>query len=555
MKGAKGGNRDRIISWLFSEKTRKLREEYLEEQEKEEQIIDEKRKERRKDKSLKDKDEPTQTVDVTEVIEVPEQEKKHEDRKDKDKKHTEVKQDETKEQHEEVKDDHKDKEKDESVVHIYPSSKDKPKEEKENQDENLVEVPEVPEVTEVKDKEPIKPPTLFAPEDVVKELKEQNREKQEEISTVFPGFEEIQEITDKGLEKPELVRISVIEEINRLLYEDNKELQDIKYKIEVLNKQEQDEVLLENIEKIKRELEELVKRFEEIRKKYDYLYGLVDLRDISYITGLNVGDSINDYIVNIKEGKDGINTIDQIKEIEEYIAIINGIIEIEKHKDLLNDSIDNKLVDFNIRDDEFIALQDEYANLEYINRDVDKYNYEIAAIIKDMNEKIANSVDVSREIETTTRIVPDVNRMVHATMLLTASSFIPPTPLGQLFKTGLAIEATTMMATAFRQEEHQREITHTTVIDYSTDILINKDTLNTTLDSIDNAFGQIEYMKDMFDKKLSLYKSQIPEYDELIKNILYLEKELTASRNLVINYNKEMDEQLALNKEKQKVMA
>ena len=30
MKGAKGGNRDRIISWLFSERTRKKREEELE---------------------------------------------------------------------------------------------------------------------------------------------------------------------------------------------------------------------------------------------------------------------------------------------------------------------------------------------------------------------------------------------------------------------------------------------------------------------------------------------------------------------------------------------
>ena len=50
MKGAKGGNRDRIISWLFSERTRKKREEELELEKIEENKIDEKRKERRKSK-------------------------------------------------------------------------------------------------------------------------------------------------------------------------------------------------------------------------------------------------------------------------------------------------------------------------------------------------------------------------------------------------------------------------------------------------------------------------------------------------------------------------
>ena len=52
MKGAKGGNRDRIISWLFSERTRKMREEELELEKEEENKIDEKRKERRKNRVI-----------------------------------------------------------------------------------------------------------------------------------------------------------------------------------------------------------------------------------------------------------------------------------------------------------------------------------------------------------------------------------------------------------------------------------------------------------------------------------------------------------------------
>lgn len=541
MKGAKGGNRDRIISWLFSEKNRKKREEELEEEQLEEEKIDEKRKERRKNKK---KDVPSQEVNEISVDETLEEINEEtitpissdsttiETSEDKNKPGKKPVQDiDVLEVDEEIDDDL-----DVTLIDIFDTSRDKDK---------------------GKDK---KPPIVSLDEEVVEELKEQHRERVEEAEEIntqrlFPVVEEV-DLSNKdnvdSLEKPELLQISIIEEIDNLLRNDAYDLRDIKYRIEVLNQQEQDEVLLENIEKIQKELEDLIRRFDEIKKKYEYAYSNISIKDIDMINDLNLGFSISDYIVNGKEGLDNSTTLDQIHEIEEFIDIINNIIEIEKQKDLVKESIDNKLVDYSIRDEEFDKLQDEYANIEGINAALDKYNLDIDAMLKSLNEKIANSEEITRRIEVTTEIVPDLNRIMQATILLASSKMVPPTPAGNLFRATLFISAAHMLAAAFTPRTEEREIIRTTVTDYSKDILNSKDSLKDVLGNIEDAFSKISYMKDTFEKEFSEFKNQIPEYDELIKNIFSIEKELTRQQTIAYDYSNRFDQALALNNEKVK---
>lgn len=561
MKGAKGGNRDRIISWLFSEKNRKIREEQLEEEEKEIEKQDEKRKERRKDKKKEfvtsevaedikvqnDVDINTPTpinnteVEASEEKDINNRQEKPTDKVKEEKKELDI---EILEVSEEIDDNF-----DDTLIDIFDTSRDK--------DEDKTK-------DKTKDKGK-KQPTIALDEEVVEELKERQKEavkvelveEAEEITPhrLFPSVEEI-DLSDKNnvdnLEKPELLQISIIEEIDNLLKNDSYDLRDIKYRIDVLNQQEKDEVLLENIEKIQKELEELIRRFEEIKKKYDYAYSNISIKDIAMINDLDIGFSISDYIGNGKDGLDNSTTLDQIHEIEEFIGIINDIIEVEKQKDIVQESIDGKLIDYSIRDEDFIKLQDQYADVESINSSLDKYNIEIDSILKDLNEKIANSTEITRRIEVTTEIVPDLNRMMQATMLIASSRLIPPTPAGNLFRASLFISAAHMLATAFTPRTEEREIVRTTVTDYSKDILINKDSIKDVLGNIEDAFSKINYMKDTFEKEFSEYRNQIPEYDSLIKNIFSIEKELTRQQSIAFDYSNKMDKALALNNEKVK---
>ncbi|MBQ7105005.1 MAG: hypothetical protein IJN90_04040 [Bacilli bacterium] len=575
MKGAKGGNRDRIISWLFSERTRKIREEELEAKKEEENLIAERLKERRKNKRHDDdievKEEIAPVVQAEDIVIESDLEIDNLQEQIQDKSETpEVKP-------------NKQEEIIETKTMEVPENKPLATEEGDKNKDNaeILEIPEdnkqtleIKEQEVEKDKEEIKPkdkiievsekaseenipqaPTLFIDEDVVEDLKEQSRQEEKErreVNQLFPSVHEVEISEESSIEKPELIQVSIIEEIDNLLRNDYYDLNDIKYKIEVLNNQEKDEVLLENIEKIQKELEDLIKKFNEIKKKYDYAYSNISIQDITLINNLDLGFSISDYIGNGKDGIDNSTTLNQIHEIEEFIGIINNIIEIEKQKDIVEESVESKLVDFSIRDDDFILLQDQYADVENINKMVDNYNLEMNSIIKELEEKIANNTEISKRMETTFEIVPDVNRMLQATFMLASAQAIPPTPAGSLFKATLYATAAHLMATAFTPREETREKIDVTVTDYSRDILSSKDTVKSILDNIEDAFSNITYMKDTFEKEFSQYKGQIPEYDELIKNIFSIEKELERQQYLAYDYSNKIDQALVVNNQKVK---
>ena len=109
-----------------------------------------------------------------------------------------------------------------------------------------------------------------------------------------------------------------------------------------------------------------------------------------------------------------------------------------------------------------------------------------------------------------------------------------------------------MMATAFKPRTEEREIVKTTVTDYSKDIINSKDSIKDVLGNIEDAFSKIGYMKNTFEKDFSEFKDQIPEYDELIKNIFSIEKELERQRSIAYDYSNKFDKALALNNEKVK---
>jgi len=542
MKGAKGGNRDRIISWLFSERTRKIREGEEELKQTEQNKIEEKQNERRtKNKKEEEFSEVVQVVEANETLEY----------------------DETIE-HENFNTPEKEIIKSADEISTITTIPIITKEEENELEEKTSDIEDEIVYTVDLDADNKKPPTLFIDEEIIEEIKEQNlkREKEEpednlEVNSFFPEVDEVsidesQQV--ENIEKPELIQISVIEEIDNLLKNDAYDLRDIKYRIEVLNQQEKDEVLLENIEKIQKELEDLIKRFNEIKKKYEYAYSNISVKDIDMINDLDLGLSISDYIINGKNGIDNSTTLDQIHEIEEFIDIINNIIEIEKQKDIVQESIDGKLIDYSIRDEEFIQLQDDYADIEDINKLIEKYNIEMDSIFADLDVKIANSTEITRTIENSFSIVPDINRMINATILLASAEMIPPTPLGNLFRVSLFVSAAHMMATAFTPQTQEREIIRTTVTDYSKDIINSKATIYDVLGNIEDAFSKINYMKETFEKEFSQYSSQIPEYDELIKNIFAVEKELERQQTIAYDYSSKFDHALSINNQKVKTL-
>lgn len=556
MKEGKGGNRERIISWYFNE------ERHKNEQAKEENIeTSEKVTTPLKDKTIYEtvKEVPLETseekqpdvkpvITVEQVQEQVESLEKSEDQKEEDKPRVTMTPlnngVETFEKNKEQKQEGK------PTVTITPLNNGIETSEKANTKEQEISKPNAkeqivqgkPNVTDVKEPTPLPPD--------VQVIEKPEPKTGETISNTPTLSEDKTKETEENTKTDNLIQASIIQELNRLLEEDVKDLNDIHYKLKVIENYDKDAVLVDEVERLQKELQELIKRFEEIKKKYDINYYDISLKDLDLIDDLEVGNMIENYISEGKNGNFDESIFGPITQIKAYINIINGIIGIDKDKDIVEENLEEKLDTYKIRDDEFEKLQDNFANVEKINDETTKYQYKVNAIIDEINSKLANNVDIEKSIKSTTSVVPNINRILGATALMASSTLIPPTPTGRLFKASLFVTAAHMLATSFQRETQEKEITHITVTDYSKSIEKNRDDIKLALNDIAGALDEITYMKDTFEKEFAPFRNQIPEYDKFIENIFSIEKELSKNQVVIRDYSDEVERSLEINNQK-----
>ena len=509
MKEGKGGNRERIISLFFNEKRHKK------EQVKESENVT---------TPLKDK---TVYGSIQEVpLEINE------------KKQPDI----TVEQVDELVHGEEQKQEVNPSVIMVPQNNDIETSEKANKNEQVTFKPNI---TDTKESISLPPKVQ-----VVEKLEPKSEETISNPPT--PNIDKNYDVEEETPKTNNLLKASIVEELNRILQEDVKDLNDIHYKLKVLENYDKDAVLVEEVEHLQKELQELIKRFEEIKKKYDIDYYNISLKDLDLINELEIGSIIENYISEGKNGHLDENIFGPIIEIKVFINILNGIIDIEKDKDSVEENLEGKLDTYKIRDEEFEKLQDNFANVEKINDEIEKYRYKANSIIDEINNKLADNVNVEKSIKSTTSIVPDINRILGATALMASSNLIPPTPTGRLFKVSLFITAAHMLATSFRKETKEKEITHITVTDYSKFIEKNLNNISSALNDIGNALDEINYVKDTFEKEFSSFRYQIPEYDKFIENIFSIEKELSKNQVVIRGYSDEVEKALEINNQKVK---
>ena len=101
---------------------------------------------------------------------------------------------------------------------------------------------------------PISTEPVIIPANEEKQVETESEEKEEATSTTLT--------TITPLSQEEQVHLTIIEEIKEFIDDDLKEVEDLAYKIEVLQEQEQEEdtVLVEEEERIKKELQELERK-------------------------------------------------------------------------------------------------------------------------------------------------------------------------------------------------------------------------------------------------------------------------------------------------------
>ncbi len=470
MKGAKGGNRDKKISYLFSQKNKENQNGDIEEIEtypEKKQVVYKAAKEDNKENKIIENDQAT-TVDLNL---------------------------------------NKDAIKEVTTINTFP-----PTNEKKDHHTEIVKETKI-------DEEQIIPTVRV-------------EEKEEEIT-----------LNTDVLEK------EIIDAVEVIVTEDLEELDEIAYEIEVLNNKQQEEVLEDETQKLKDELQDLLRKFEKIKNKYypsNVNNEIVDIDDeLLYDLLQEYKDEIR--ISNIKN-----EVSKDIDKIENYITIMQRINNVEDRGEEIEEDIDKKLDSFKIRDEDFEIMKDEYSNTESMKDEIEKIINTQNSIIKSLNEKIDKNGDIRKRTETNYYLVTHLNRLVESAIMIGLSRRIPPTPRGRLIRAGMIVSAINIASHFITTEQTQKEITTVEYTDFSKDVLSAIKDIDNIKSNIDNAFDDIDTIRQKLEGQYSEFAGKLDDYDDLLKNLDNLEKDLDKQKTRIEKYDIEFKNMLTHNNQKVK---
>ena len=505
MKGAKGGKRDRDISYRFHIKNTELEKEFLEETVNNGQRIYED-----KQKSLENADVSVSPLADKDLAE--------------DSVSIAIEDDESLEENSDVK-----KKIDEEIAISEQKGKigieDETflEEKNKTKDEKSVELEER---ADIKKEETVK-------------LEEKENIKKEEIVQLEEDKRDI-------LEDIEVEEAYLFYELEKAVKEDLYDLKDIENRVKLIEDKLEDEYLQEEIEELKKELEILLEKFVKLKYKYEnFDFDIHPDIDDSYIESLisSYGDSIknNDHVSDL---------ISQIEETKSYIGIIETVAYTENKIRDLDDRIDDKYKEFGIRDTSFDSLDDEVYDIEKIREKVDFIAYDIEENLKQIRDKMNQSLDFNTYTKTISETIPRIDRVVSAALLMTTAALLPNTFRANIVKAGLMAGAIHNLAHVMEHRESTEVKTEVNYVDYSREIIDSAKDINDVSYIIDDALKDIDSIRYQLNTEFREYIDLIPEYKTLMENIDRMEKQLEEQKYLMEKYDAELKQQLQINEEK-----
>lgn len=514
MKGQKGGKRDQLISNKFREDNRKSEEERINEA-----IKGLKAKQDEKDNLSKNK--TTNFID-NRVYEDKEKSLENEDVVVSPLTDRDYQNDELVEEKEEL-------ELNEEEIKEETSKREEQKNEEEKKQEEIEQNIKIEEqIIEEKEQEEIEQIT-------------ENSELDEELT------EEVNLDLDKKLQEKEAI---VFYELEKMIKEDYYDIKDLEYKIDIISTKAEQEVLKEELEKLKKELEELLKKFEILKDKYDYLDITKDLIGIHKLNDSYIETIIEDYKKSVYDDTEIESLLKKIEETKDYIGVVETLIITENKKNTLEDKIDDKCDELDIRDKDFAELEEKSIEAEKINKEIEKFTKEIEQISKDLDNKVKESINITHKTERYTRLVPNINRMINATMMIMAASAMPRNLVGNILRASFAAGAINNMAHILEPQEtvkHYKEVNYT---DYNKDILNNMDNIYNVNLMINDALKNISDIRKTFEHDFKDYVGLVPGYKELIINLDTIQDTLEEQQYYIEKYNKQMKENYKTNNDK-----
>ena len=286
------------------------------------------------------------------------------------------------------------------------------------------------------------------------------------------------------------------------------------------------------------ELSFIISKIEELKRK-------IEIEDLDKYDDNYLYSMIENYLTDFKDKK----VVDEIKDSTLYILISEKLEELDLKKEKLQRDVESKKEKLEIKEEKFEMLKEMYFNIDKINNDLLKIQYEQERILKEVQEKVKNAVSIQEKVEVQVEVMNRQSRKIFK--MLRRQMLFPG------LRSGRSMAAT---AAAYYYFLNQLLNPKTTtkkykvinVKDYSVDIknniesLINaKDIMGKTVKQIDNIILEIN---DEFRDYLGVLNAA----DDLLANLKKIREELKEKE---YEMNRMMEEQkLVLKKNNAKVL-
>ena len=350
-----------------------------------------------------------------------------------------------------------------------------------------------------------------AKEEVKEETRQEKKEEKSEKKEESQSSEEKQTEIDKKLER--LQSNKIVEKYANKLMAIRHDLRNIIFEYNMIVDRNNKLQTKEEAEKLLDSLNKLIKKIDELKKKLDIPDS--DKYDETYLYAI-----AEEYMKEFSNNK----PIKEIKSSPLYISISEKVKELDKAKNKLKKTIDDNKKNLGIKEAQVEKLKSNYDKMSDFDKKMDSFTTQAEKELKDVEDKVKNSVDIKREMEY--RVV-EANRMSRLLVGLMAVEAMLPTNRSTKRAALIATAGAYVLNRLLNRRRVQvRENVKVTVKDYSE--RIEKD-----LDKIEDVQKYLSKNCKELDKIISLlendYKKVVSansEYKELLINLKIIKSNL-----------------------------
>lgn len=354
-------------------------------------------------------------------------------------------------------------------------------------------------------------------------------------------------ITNK--EKEELLRemgADIVDKIKESFEDKLDELEVLSSELYLLNQQQNNELELKKVEGLKKRINELIKKVNELIDQYNlykknyYIDNVIDIDDT-----IIVDDIINyRYLLDSLDGEKKF--VKEYKALEEFKSLYNNLKEVRDETEKLVYSNEEKIEEYEIRDKKYdniklgmLSASDTYKKC---SSEIEKQN----KYFKDLMDKVTTI----NSKEYTTNHLRGIGNLVNQSLKYMGLMLLSPL-VG--FVPGIAMQtiATKKMIGNIYKHMHIEEIRHIhyEAINYDSEINHHLCDVSYTENLIDDTLKDVERLKEDF---MMIYNSNIPGYDDTLKNIQKIENKLLHNQNKISIVKRNLKNSKKLNEDKLK---